>query len=216
MKFGPEIPEEWRTTDTTDTSGTSFTDNLDLERLEGTSNISIKMTINQYSKKITITNDTNNNTDVSLMFNVDEEGQQDYDTNIQHKLGWSLGFRYAQYEIPRGESITSEGVPFMSDPQNVYLSIEDYKTNSTQSYLVSHADSMRADNILTHIRLYDGPGYNKDEGFTGRFSERSRTYSGPVDIHRLTIKLIDGYGRIVDLNNMDWTFSLAFVKLLNN
>lgn len=33
----------------------------------------------------------------SIKFNVDEFGNQDNETNIQHKLGWVLGFRAAEY-----------------------------------------------------------------------------------------------------------------------
>ena len=33
----------------------------------------------------------------SIKFNVDEFGNQDNETNIQHKLGWVLGFRVAEY-----------------------------------------------------------------------------------------------------------------------
>jgi hypothetical protein len=36
-----------------------------------------------------------------------------------------------------------------------------------------------------------------------------REYFGPVDIQNLTIQLLDEYGRIVDLNNMDFSFCLT-------
>ena len=35
-------------------------------------------------------------------------------------------------------------------------------------------------------------------------------YFGPVDIQRLTIQILDEYGRVLDLNNMDWSFVLSF------
>ena len=40
-----------------------------------------------------------------------------------------------------------------------------------------------------------------------------RTYFGPVNIRKLSIKLIDEYGRQVDLNNMDFSFGLALTCL---
>ena len=33
-----------------------------------------------------------------------------------------------------------------------------------------------------------------------------RFYYGPVNINKLEIKLVDDFGRIVDLNNMDFSF----------
>ena len=42
---------------------------------------------------------------------------------------------------------------------------------------------------------------------------RTREYFGPVDIQRLSIQLLDEFGRVIDLNNMDWSFVLSFVCL---
>ena len=42
---------------------------------------------------------------------------------------------------------------------------------------------------------------------------RTREYFGPVNIQRLDIRLYDEYGRVIDLNNTDWSFNLAFEKL---
>jgi hypothetical protein len=42
---------------------------------------------------------------------------------------------------------------------------------------------------------------------------RTREYFGPVDIQRLDVRLLDEYGRVIDLNGIDWSFSLAFEKL---
>jgi hypothetical protein len=37
-----------------------------------------------------------------------------------------------------------------------------------------------------------------------------RQYFGPVDIQKLQVQLLDEYGRILDLNNMDYSFCLSF------
>ena len=39
----------------------------------------------------------------------------------------------------------------------------------------------------------------------------TRTYFGPVDIQKLHIQFLDEYGRVIDLNNMDWSFTLSFI-----
>ena len=38
----------------------------------------------------------------------------------------------------------------------------------------------------------------------------SREYFGPVDLQKLTFTLYDHFGRIIDLNNMDWSVVLTF------
>ena len=40
-----------------------------------------------------------------------------------------------------------------------------------------------------------------------------RNYFGPVDIEKLRIQVIDEFGRVINLNNMDLSLSLTFVCL---
>jgi hypothetical protein len=37
-----------------------------------------------------------------------------------------------------------------------------------------------------------------------------RQYFGQVDIQKLQVQLLDEYGRILDLSNMDYSFCLSF------
>jgi hypothetical protein len=37
----------------------------------------------------------------------------------------------------------------------------------------------------------------------------SREYFGPVNIQHMNIQLLDEYGRVIDLNNMDFSFCLT-------
>ena len=55
----------------------------------------------------------------------------------------------------------------------------------------------------------------RDSGMS-KLLNRTRRYKVPVDIQKLTIKLYDDYGRIIDTNNMDWSFTLEFEKEREN
>ena len=43
--------------------------------------------------------------------------------------------------------------------------------------------------------------------------QNTREYFGPVDIERLKVKLVDDKGRIINLNGLDWSFSLHVKQL---
>ena len=62
---------------------------------------------------------------------------------------------------------------------------------------------------MDDVGVYKG---TNDPGLNNQLN-RTREYFGPVDIMNLTIKLLDEYGRIIDLNHMDWSFTLSFEKL---
>ena len=160
-----------------------------------------------------------------LRFNIDTQGNLDTETNIQMKLGWTLGFRAAEYVMGDVSPVTtntpissvSEGTGFINGPRYAFLSIEDYLNSARPSFIVAYGTHTKANNIITRINLAGGGYHNlstRDAGLTGH-ANRTREYFGPVDIQKLTIKLQDEYGRIIDINNMDWSFTVTFKKLYN-
>lgn len=134
--------------------------------------------------------------------------QEEVLKNILQELNldtFNFGFR---------TSAVSEGVPFMSGPRYGYISIDDHQTNSKSEFQVVYADSVIDDNIIARINLAPRSVHTlslRDTRMTSLLN-RTRTYQGPVNIQKLTVKLYDEYGRIIDLNNTDWSFTLEFEK----
>ena len=54
-------------------------------------------------------------------------------------------------------------------------------------------------------------GLSEEQSF---FQENVRKYSGPVDIERLKIQLLDDKGNLVNLHDNDWSFSLIVEQLI--
>jgi hypothetical protein len=52
--------------------------------------------------------------------------------------------------------------------------------------------------------------------FGGTLQQQQRLYFGPVNIHRMTIKLLNDRGNMVDLNGANWSFSLVCEQLYKN
>lgn len=52
--------------------------------------------------------------------------------------------------------------------------------------------------------------------FGGTLQNQQRLYFGPVNIHRMTIQLLNDRGNMVDLNNANWSFSLICEQLYKN
>jgi hypothetical protein len=161
----------------------------------------------------------------TVRFNVDKTGSLNMDTSIQLRLGWQLGFRSAEYvceAIPTKTNslCISEGICLITGPRYAFLSIDDHQKNTGPAYIVAYGNSILQNNIITRINLaalQAEVGIYKsssDPGLTSQVN-RTREYFGPVDIQRLHISLYDEFGRIIDLNNMDWSFSLSFEILYN-
>jgi len=158
-----------------------------------------------------------------IRFNVANNGSLNMDTSIQLRLGWQLGFRSAEYVCQPPMSplaCVSEGICLVTGPRYGFLAIDDHQKNTGPAYIVAYGSSILQNNIITRINLAalqaDVGIYqsSSDPGLTTQLN-RTREYFGPVDIQRLHISLYDEFGRIIDLNNMDWSFSLAFEILYN-
>jgi hypothetical protein len=58
------------------------------------------------------------------------------------------------------------------------------------------------------------PGQSYVE-FGGTLQSQERLYFGPVNIRRMSVKLINDKGSVLDLNGVNWSFSLIAEQLYN-
>ena len=165
---------------------------------------------------------------IKFNFNVNNQGEIDNSVPLMFRLGWQLGFRAAEYEISNSNgfvdasgsqgAIISEGVCFINGPQYVYVSINDYNNSSNNFFRAAFAESILSPHILGRLNVTKALQNNnvykcgQDDNYNDSLN-RTREYFGPVDIQRLSIKLLDEFGRVLDLNHMDWSFVLSFVCL---
>lgn len=135
----------------------------------------------------------------------------DSNTNLQQTLGWMLGFRFGQYE--GNTSYVSEAPYILKSPRYIFLRIDDYNNTANESIIAAFNSSISTSNILAKISNAEHIDDNifmmtLEDKFVSGCKERN--YSGPVDIEKLRIQLVDEYGRIVNLNGSDFSFSLEF------
>ena len=171
-----------------------------------------------------------------LIFAVSPTGKYEEVTEpLPFFLGWMLGYRVNIYQSGNGvvngsdiilpASLVSEGICYITGPRYIFISIDDYNNNVNNYFISAYSDSINSKNIIARINLstiVQRTGVYKsgeDDGFSTQIN-RSRNYFGPVNIEKLRITLYDEYGRILNLNNMDWSCSLMFECLygigLNN
>lgn len=147
-------------------------------------------------------------------FNVTHDGNIDTATNIQRRLGWQLGFRAAAYDA---EAATSEAPCHITGPKYGFLAINDYQRNTGSTYIVSFAESTLNSNVIARFNLAyqisDIGSYQRTDSssIANPFCAK-REYFGPVNIQKLEFTLYDDLGNILDLNNCDWSCTLAFEK----
>ena len=151
----------------------------------------------------------------TINFNVDADGVTDNTVPLLLRLGWQLGFRAAVYT---SQVAISEGICNIAGPQYAFVAINDYNNSSNNYFKAAFSESILSPHIIGRInlaRLLECNGAYKsaqDDNYNDSI-DRTRDYFGPTDILRLAITLYDEYGRVIDLNNMDWSFVLSFICL---
>jgi len=136
---------------------------------------------------------------ISKYYNVDSA------VNYKQRMGWILGFRKSLYN--GSTSYTSEGQLDIIGPRYVYLLVNDFNTSSNVNFLSNSETNLLANNILGRISLKNytfSVQLQKDFTIYGE----PRYFFGRVNIDKLEIKVIDEFGRIINLNGMDFSFTI--------
>ena len=165
-----------------------------------------------------------------IIFNIDSptaEANCSQNQNYQ-KLGWQLGFQTNEIFFDLTSSIPTPSAPLSIPsespgylgPRYVYLAIDDFQTSS-RNYFSIASKSQLAPNILGKINIksiLEQIGGFKQGASPGDFNYSQkflREYFGPTDITKLRISIFDEYGRVLDLNNKDWSLVLSFECFYN-
>ena len=145
-------------------------------------------------------------TNLGLNFTLDENVCYiSPDRSVKYNLGWLLGYREAHYK--HHTSYKSEGQYNMSYPNYLYLKVTDFNNNTYDYIYGTIEESWLYQDILAKIPLQHGVfSINFENNWDDK--AKKRNYFGPVELSRLKITLLDEWGRIVDLNKMDYSIAL--------
>jgi hypothetical protein len=126
-------------------------------------------------------------------------------------LGYLLGFRNVSYA--GSNSYTTEST-FSNDYSTyLYFALDDYTgSQSTSSAYGILQNSLINENILALIPL-NGLPFNFVFDNNSNFIYKKRAYYGPVDISRITIKLLNQVGKVVNLLQNNFSFSLQITTI---
>jgi len=164
----------------------------------------ISISIDDNTQKITFTNNTDS--DVSITFSTDESSKK-------KSLGWLLGFREMAYTIASDVgTIVSEGIIDTGANKYLYFCINDYQNNVNEMNSICVANNLSNKHILGKISIPSASNQGNTTSFKSSYTSK-RNYNGPVNFKRLHVQLLDKHGEIIDLNQMDFGFTLQLELL---
>lgn len=175
----------------------------------------------------TMTFKDNSGSDLSLNFNYNNESCPQLPSNIykdQLTLGWLLGFRGnyihkiksstspymclnkiknqedISFAYTGSSSYTGESLFDLQGSKYLFISINDFQNNHNNIFISPFQYQSLADNnIIAKITT---------ECNKCSMEQPERIYFGPTDIAKLHIIIYDEFGRIIDINNADYSLTL--------
>jgi hypothetical protein len=129
---------------------------------------------------------------------------------ISSRIGWNLGFIKPIY---RGSTTyIADTVVEPASIRYLYLAIEDFQNSSNNNFISVFSKSILNPNIIARISV-KGAYFTliMENDFT--IVAEPRKYFGPVDIQKLRIRVYDDHGRILNMNNSNFSFCLNFKML---
>jgi len=147
--------------------------------------------------------------EVILDFTRDINGSTD-NIPISSKIGWNLGF--LKHKYTGNITYTSDTILEPATIRYIYLAIDDFNNSANNHFISVFNKSILSPNILARISIKGSYFALLMENDYSIVSE-PRKYFGPVDIQKLRIRLFDEHGRILQMNNSNYSFCLNLKML---
>jgi hypothetical protein len=126
--------------------------------------------------------------------------------NSMNTMGWILGFRLGSY-LNIEDYVYSEGLFDAGCDRYIYVCVNDFQYNNNNSHVVCFDQSILNEDVIAKIPMINGKlSLVADEN--NLVLTKVRKYNGPINLSRLQIKILDKFGNLVDLNHMDFSFTL--------
>ena len=142
-------------------------------------------------------------------FSRDINGDPDK-TPVTSKIGMNLGFLKRKYQ--GAISYISETLVEPASVRYIYLAIDDFNNNVNNHFISAFNSSILSPNILARISI-KGSYFSLMMESDLNMTTEPRKYFGPVDIQKMHIQVYDDHGRILDMNNSNFSCCILFKML---
>lgn len=190
--------------------------------------------IDPYTQRITIANSTNTFTmniltkeynattrDRYCLYNIDRNTNvtdKDSKNNINpsdfaYTMGYIIGYRQVLYSGL--QSYTSESIYQETLQDYYYFELNDYTDYQFKTTIGVFPTSFLSNNIIAVLPITT-PKYTTSFDNNANFIYKTRNYSAPINLKKISIKIIGPQGELVDLKQIDFSFCLQITSLYDN
>jgi hypothetical protein len=156
-----------------------------------------------------------------MTFSVDNSGNYSK-YNLKSHLGWMLGYRIPNWTFTTAfptvtpTTLISSGFVDLYSPKYLYLVIDDHKNSSSSSSFMAYLpNGLTGKNIIAKISIDRTRSFGTVQQVNfhnGTLVSDTRQYTkDKMGIQKFNVQLINEFGNLVNLNQMDFAFSLKLI-----
>ena len=146
---------------------------------------------------------------INIDFSKDINGNADK-APVTSKIGMNLGFLKRKYQ--GATNYESETLVEPATIRYIYLAIDDFNNNVNNHFISAFNSSILSPNILARISV-KGSYFSLMMETDLNMTTEPRKYFGPVDIQKMHIQVYDDHGRILNMNNSNFSCCILFKML---
>jgi hypothetical protein len=143
---------------------------------------------------------------IGMDFTKDINGKYDK-TPITTKMGNNMGFLKRKYQ--GATMYESETLIEPASVRYIYLAIDDFNNAMNNHFISAFPASNINSNVLARISI-KGSYFTLLMESDLNITTEPRKYYGPVDIQKMRIQIFDDHGRVLDMNNSNFSCCLMF------
>jgi hypothetical protein len=190
------------------------------------------VSINPYTQRLTIANSTytfsidtlkkimNPSTQVCL-YNIDYNTNADnidYKTQVQpssfvNTMSYMIGFRSSNYDGKK--SYTTESVYQDTLQDYYYFELNDYTGYQFSTTIGVLPTSFISNNIIAVLPITT-PKFTASFDNNANFIYKTRNYAAPINLKKISIKMLGPEGELIDLRQVDFSFCIQISTLYDN
>jgi len=163
----------------------------------------IELTLDERTGRVNLYTEHPDIQSLELDFSLDEEGDSDRrQVEYYTKLGRVLGFTRRKYRGQKEYGGETRVDPFLC-VRYFYLEIADFQNQYAPTFVPAFSNMNLSPSVIAKV-VRDHDQKQNDL----RLITEPRVYFGPTDVSRIQVRILDAYGNVMDLANVDYSFTL--------
>ena len=127
-------------------------------------------------------------------------------------IGYNLGFRDKEYILRVGDTVVATQPPQVTSPAYYLLQVRCPDMMENTLHRTGQGSFVQA---LAKVVLRNG-AYVVNYDDMGNMMRKENTFRSPTSVTQLRVSLVDAYGRLVEMGDIDWSMTFEFMEVISS